>query len=313
VDGAIRRWLWYGRLAENGRSRVPDIVIGLASLSGYGLTVLAVASLMLGLDVTAVAATSGVVAIVLGVSAQQTLGQVFAGLALNLSRPFRIGDSLQVDGIWGRVMQADWRAVTLRTYEGTQVTLPNTLVAAARLTNLQTPADILRHAIPFVVEIDAPPGRVQAVALDAMAGMETVLSTPAPLVLLKNFEERGVLYEALFWHRDPNLYILCRDEVGQAFGMPCAAPAFRWPYIAGWWRGRAGPAWSRLRLRPRSRACGKGSWPRCCIIRGYGATCLRPSWLRWPSGRGRSATPRARGSCVKASTVAPCSCCSTGR
>ena len=216
VDGAIRRWLWYGRLGESGRSRVPDIVIGLASLCGYGLTALAVASLVLGLDVTAVAATSGVVAIVLGVSAQQTLGQVFAGLALSLSRPFRIGDSLQVDGIWGRVMQADWRAVTLRTYEGTQVTLPNTLVAAARLTNLQAPADMLRHAIPFVVEIDAPPGQVQAVALAAMAGMESVLSAPAPLVLFKNFEERGVLYEALFWHRDPNLYILRRDEVGQA-------------------------------------------------------------------------------------------------
>ncbi len=216
LDGAIRRWLWHGLLGEEGRSRVPEIVIGLASLGGYGLTALLVASMVLGLDVTAVAATSGVVAIVLGVSAQQTLGQVFAGLALNLSRPFRIGDSLQVDGVWGRVVQADWRAVTLRTYEGTLVTLPNTLVAAARLTNLQAPDDILRHAIAFVVEVDTPPGQVQAVALAAMAGMENVLATPAPLVLFKQYEDRGLLYEALFWHRDPNLYILRRDEVGQA-------------------------------------------------------------------------------------------------
>jgi small-conductance mechanosensitive channel len=230
VDGAIRRYLWYGMLGDDGRPRAPAIVIGLASLGGYALTGLLVAGLVLGLDISAVAATSGVVAIVLGVSAQQTLGQVFAGLALNLSRPFRIGDSLQVDGVWGRVMQADWRAVTLRTYEGTLVTLPNTLAAAARLTNLQTPTDILRHAIPFVMEPDAPPGRVRAVALAAMQGMEHVLPSPAPLVLFKEYEERGLRFEALFWHRDPNLYILRRDEVGQALwyalrraGLPVAA------------------------------------------------------------------------------------------
>jgi small-conductance mechanosensitive channel/CRP-like cAMP-binding protein len=216
ADAAIRRYLWYGRLGEDGRSRVPDIVIGLASAAGYALTGLVVAGLVLGLDVSAVVTTSGVVAIVLGVSAQQTLGQVFAGLALNLSRPFRIGDSLQAEGVWGRVTQADWRAVTLRTYDGTLVTLPNTLVAAARLTNLRTSTDILRHAIPFVVEPEVPPGRVRAVAMAAMEGLENVLRTPAPLVLFKNFDERGVLYEALFWHRDPNFYILRRDEVGQA-------------------------------------------------------------------------------------------------
>ena len=216
ADAAIRRYLWYGRLGEDGRSRVPEIVIGLSSAGGYALTGLAVAGLVLGFNVSAVVTTSGVVAIVLGVSAQQTLGQVFAGLALNLSRPFRIGDSLQVEGVWGRVTQADWRAVTLRTYDGTLVTLPNTLVAAARLTNLRTSTDSLRHAIPFVVEPEVPPGRVRAVALAAMEGLENVLRTPAPLVLFKNFDERGVLYEALFWHRDPNFYILRRDEVGQA-------------------------------------------------------------------------------------------------
>ena len=96
IDAAIRRYVWYGRLGEGDRSRVPNILIGLASAAGYALVCLLIAALIFNLDVTAVAATSGVVAIVLGVSAQQTLGQVFAGLALNLSRPFRIGDSLQV-------------------------------------------------------------------------------------------------------------------------------------------------------------------------------------------------------------------------
>jgi small-conductance mechanosensitive channel len=215
-DAAIRRYLWYGRLGENGRSHVPNILIGMASLAGYALTLLLIASQIFGLDVTAVAATSGVVAIVLGVSAQQTLGQIFAGLALNVSRPFRMGDSLQIDGVWGVVVDADWRAVTLRTYEGNLVTLPNTAVAAARLTNLDAPTPDMRHHIPFVADIDIAPGKVRETALATLRSLPHVLATPEPLVLFKNFDERGVLYEAIFWHRDPNVYILRRDEVGQA-------------------------------------------------------------------------------------------------
>jgi small-conductance mechanosensitive channel/CRP-like cAMP-binding protein len=216
ADQALRHWLWYGRLGDGTRSHVPNILIGLASLAGYAATLLLIAATIFGLDVTAVAATSGVLAIVLGVSAQQTLGQVFAGLALNASRPFRKGDSLQIDGVWGVLVDADWRAVTLRTYEGTLVTLPNMLVASARLTNLDAPTHDLRHHIPFVADAEVPPGRVQAVARAALLGCPHVLAEPEPLVLLKNFEERGIAYEAIFWHRDPNLYILRRDEAGQA-------------------------------------------------------------------------------------------------
>lgn len=216
LDAALRRFLWYGTLRDGDHSKAPNILIGLASLALFLLTLLFIAAEVFGLDVTAVAATSGVVAIVLGVSAQQTLGQVFAGLALNLSRPFRIGDSVQMDGVWGVVVDANWRGVTLRTYEGTHVTLPNLLVAASRLTNLDAPHHDLRQKIHFVADPDTPPGRVQAVALAAMAGVPHVLAQPAPLVLFTEFEDRGVGYDAFFWHRDPNVYILRRDEVGHA-------------------------------------------------------------------------------------------------
>ncbi len=216
VDHAVRQFIWLGLLRDGDRSKVPSIVIGMASAAGYAATGLFIASAMFGFDITAVAATSGVLAIVLGVSAQQTLGQVFAGLALNVSRPFRLGDSLQIDGVWGVVVNADWRAVTLRTYEGTLVTIPNILVASSRLVNLDAPNHDLRHHIPFVVESNAPPGRVRSIALEALDGLPNVLKSPSPMILFKNFDDRGVAYEAIFWHRDPNLYILRRDEVGQA-------------------------------------------------------------------------------------------------
>ncbi len=216
IDALLRRFVWYGRLRRGDQSGVPEILIGLASLGIYLAAAMVVAAQVFGHDVTALAATSGVLAVVLGYSAQPTLSEVFAGLALNLSRPFRIGDSVQIDGIWGVVVESGWRSISLRTYDGNLVVLPNSKAASQRLTNLDLPNHQLRQAVGFVADIDAPPGRVQAVGVAAMAGMAYVLPTPAPRVLVKELTEQGVAYEALFWHDDPNLSLLRRDEVAGA-------------------------------------------------------------------------------------------------
>ncbi len=215
-DAILRRLVWFGSLREGERSAVPNILIGLASLAIYACSLMIIASLIFHRDVTAIAATSGVLAVVLGYSAQPTLSEVFAGLALNISRPFKAGDSVQIDGIWGVIVESGWRSVSLRTYEGTLIVLPNSKAASLRLTNLDLPTHQLRHHIPFTIDIDVPPGRVQAIGVAAMKAQPHVLKTPAPMVLFKNVTEHGMAYEAIFWHDDPNFYILRRDEVGSA-------------------------------------------------------------------------------------------------
>ncbi len=216
LDALLRRWLWFGTLREGDHSKVPNIIIGLGSFSLYAVTAMIAASQIFRYDVTALAATSGLVAIVIGYSAQPTLSELFAGLALNLSRPFKEGDSIQVDGVWGVVVDSGWRSVNLRTYEGTMVTLPNSKMVSLRVTNLDLPDHNMRHHIPFVIDVDVPPGKVQAVGVAAMARLTHVLKSRPPMVLFKNVTDQGMAYEAIFWHADPNYYILRRDEVGSA-------------------------------------------------------------------------------------------------
>jgi potassium efflux system protein len=215
-DAILKRFVWFGSLREGQGSAVPNILIGLASLGIYACSLMIIASLIFQRDITAIAATSGVLAVVLGYSAQPTLSEVFAGLALNISRPFRTGDSVQINGIWGVIVESGWRSVSLRTYEGTLIVLPNSKAASLRLTNLDMPTHQLRHHIPFTIDIDVPPGRVQAIGVAAMKVLPHVLKSPAPMVLFKNVTEHGMAYEAIFWHDDPNVYILRRDEVGSA-------------------------------------------------------------------------------------------------
>ncbi len=216
VNTLLKRFVWYGALVRDGRPTVPDILVDLASLGVYAAALLAISSLVFARDVTAIAATSGVVAFVIGYSAQSTLAEVFAGLALNLSHPFRKGDSVQVDGIWGVIVDMGWRSVSLRTYEGNLIVLPNTKAASMRLTNMDLPDNRTRHHIPFVMDVDVPPARVREVGIRAMLEVPAVLRQPSPMILVKNFTEWGVAYEAIFWQEDPNVWILRRDEVAGA-------------------------------------------------------------------------------------------------
>lgn len=67
----------------------------------------------LGLDLTAVAASAGFLGIVLGLAMQDTLGNVFAGLSLQMERPFSVDDWVRFGNQEGKVKEINWRSVTM--------------------------------------------------------------------------------------------------------------------------------------------------------------------------------------------------------
>lgn len=214
INLALKRYVWHGALKHSDtQSAVPDILVQLANFGVYATAVLLISGLVFQRDVTAVAATSGAVAFIIGYSAQSTLAEIFSGLALNLTHPFRKGDSVQVDGIWAIVVDSGWRAVTLRTYDGNLIILPNSKAANLRLTNLSQPNTNVRQHIPITVDIGVAPERVREVAMQAMLGLPYVLRDPKPMVLAKGFNELGMMFEVIFWQPSPHLWILRQDEV----------------------------------------------------------------------------------------------------
>jgi branched-chain amino acid transport system substrate-binding protein len=214
VVKGLKRWLWVD--GAPGKTGIPKILVLLFQGMVHLTALLLILSLVFHRDITALLATSGIFAVILGYAAQSTLSEVISGLALSFSKPFKTGDSVQVDGIWGNVVETSWRSVTLRNYEGNLIVLPNSKVAGMRMINLDMPNNNTRHHIPFVMDIEAPPSLVREVAMAAMHSVPSVLKTPSPMVLFKNFVDKGVAFEAIFWHENPNVYILRRDEVGGA-------------------------------------------------------------------------------------------------
>src|SRR5262245_18219584 len=141
----VRVFLIFERQPREGRL-LHDLVVGLI----YVGAILSVVAYVFNAPVGTLIATSGAVAIVLGLALQSTLSDVFSGIALNLARPYGIGDLLMLgDGIEGKVVETNWRATHILTGANDLVIIPNSDLAKARLTNLTSPEQ--SHGVTLTV------------------------------------------------------------------------------------------------------------------------------------------------------------------
>lgn len=178
----------------------PKLLVDLVRALVFVVAVFGALSALFDQTLTGLLATSGVVAIVLGFALQSTLADLFSGIALNLERPFRVGDWLKLDsGIIGQIVQTNWRATHLRTQDGNDVVVPNSRMAAAQLTNFNLPAKSLRQTIAIPLPGDVSPERVQRVLIASALRCERVLSDPPPRTLVTEFQDGKINFELEYW------------------------------------------------------------------------------------------------------------------
>ncbi|RWU26763.1 mechanosensitive ion channel protein MscS [Pseudomonas alkylphenolica] len=160
------------------------------------VAIVAAAAYVLSLPVKGLLATSGVMAIVIGLALQSTLSDVFSGIVLNTTRPYQIGDSISIDGTEGKVIDIDWRATRLLTGSGSLAVIPNSVAAKAKLLNFSQPNDVHGVSISVVVPAKVRPRRVIDALEKTLQGTRSLLSSPAPKVTIKSTSLESVEYEA---------------------------------------------------------------------------------------------------------------------
>ena len=192
-----------------------------------------------GIDAGELLTGSALVTAVLGFALKDTLGNVFAGLAIHAEHPFEIGDWIQYDANpahIGRVVEINWRATKVLTLDEAYVIIPNGQLAQASIRNFTKPEPWSRRSLFVVTPYEVPPQRVQAIILDAIRGSFGVLEHPAPSVVTNDFKERGVehwvrLFTTEFDKRD-RVDGMARDRIWYALArhgieIPVATQAIR--------------------------------------------------------------------------------------
>jgi len=171
------------------------VVYGFAQLRGAGL------------DLSSIVTTSAILTAVVAFAMQDTLGNVLAGVAVQLDNSVRIGDWIRVDTASGRVRDIRWRSTLIETRSWETVVIPNSMLMKARVEILgQRDGAPLqwRRVLDFMVDPGVPPARVIAIVDDEMRELSipNVARTPAPSCVLKGFEEGNLRYQLRYFLTD---------------------------------------------------------------------------------------------------------------
>ncbi len=154
------------------------------------------------LEPTGVFATSSVVAIVLGFALQQLLTDIFAGVALNMERPFKAGEWLTVDGIQGMVLETNWRSTHLRTRSMDLLIVPNAVIGRAKLFNHSRPQARHLDFVEVTLQYGVDEAAVQAVLKDAALTIGGILSDPAPIIAVHELRPSVMVWRIYFFTDD---------------------------------------------------------------------------------------------------------------
>jgi small-conductance mechanosensitive channel/CRP-like cAMP-binding protein len=158
-------------------------------------------------------ATTAVGAVVIGFALQDTLGNLFSGLAIQIEKPFRVGHWVTIAGTDGLVAAVTWRATKIRTKAGNFVIVPNSVVAKETITNYSEPTQDTRLEVEVGASYDTRPNEVKAVIARALRDEAMLAKDREPEILIVDFAASAITYRVRVWTTDFATDMRVRDRV----------------------------------------------------------------------------------------------------
>ena len=198
----VQRVVWEHYFTKTRNAPAPKFVGEVFNLVIFVIVLLLVLNGFYSIQIPGLLAGSGILAIILGLALQDTLGNILAGFALHFEKPYRSGDWLIVSERHAQVVELNWRATRLRTNDDVYLDIPNSQMAKAIIVNLTYPTPAHAMRLRVSLEYATPPNDAKDVLLHAAAQAAGVLKEPAPNVFVAEFGESAMVYEIKYWLHD---------------------------------------------------------------------------------------------------------------
>jgi len=196
------------------RAAAPALLRQLVSILVFlAVAAVVVKSIFPNVRLAAVFTTSAILTAIVGLALQDTLGNLFAGLALHLERTMRTGDMIRYGETFGTVEQLSWREIRLRTTEGNLLLIPNSLAGRERLEVFACPGPPVARVLRVGLEYDASPEHARETLETALRGMKGGAENPPPRAYLRAFDASTVVYELRYWLVDYSAYLEIDSQV----------------------------------------------------------------------------------------------------
>ena len=156
---SLERFVWVPIEERSGR-RIPNVVRLFGAGTIYLLAIFGVIAFVFDQQLTSLLATSGLLAMIIGLAIQANIANIFSGIVLNIERPFKVGDWVMVGDMIGLVTDITWRTMRLSTRDGYNVSIPNGQVSESLIQNFST-GDMVRFSAEFFVPERYRPDEVE--------------------------------------------------------------------------------------------------------------------------------------------------------
>ena len=186
-------------LSWGGKAPIPALLRGVLRVAVTALAAFFVLRFELGWNITPLLASTALVTAVVGFALQGVLGNLLAGMSLNLTGSLAHRDWVAIDDLEGQIEEMNWRETWMVTLENVPVRIPNSKVADARIRHLSRPAEPRRCSIFVDASYDDAPDAVIEALVAAAQAVPEVCRTPEPVAFVLDYKSYGIGYELRIW------------------------------------------------------------------------------------------------------------------
>ncbi len=159
------------------------------------------------ININGILASAGVLGVVLGLAAKDTVSNFFAGIFLMADAPFKEGDYILLDtGERGYVKKMGLRSTRFMTRDDIEITIPNSVIAASKIVNESGgPGETERVRVNIQIAYKTDIEKVKTILVNIAKKNENVLKLPEPRVRFREFADHGLRLQLLFWIHKPEI------------------------------------------------------------------------------------------------------------
>ncbi len=151
-----------------------------------------------GFDLTKFIATSAVASMILGLALQDTLGNIFAGLAINISKPYIPGDWIRLGDVEGKISAIDWRSISVETSDGYQIFVPHNQISKMNIINYSRPTKEFLKVLYINISNRYKPSLVISLITEALKALPGIKKHPAPSAGIADYGFSVIRYKIVY-------------------------------------------------------------------------------------------------------------------
>jgi small-conductance mechanosensitive channel len=192
------------RLAGRPDRHVPRLLIDLIAGAVWVVAAIVIFAHVFHFPLLGLATTSSVAIAIIGLAARDMIASLFSGIAINVERPYQIGDWIEVEpGVVGKVLEVSWLTTRTVTRDGIGMIVPNAQLATAPFRNYNHPQATWRDSVTLPLDPGLPAERVERVLLAALNAVpEVARQANRPDLKIDAVDHQGVHWRARYWVSD---------------------------------------------------------------------------------------------------------------